>query len=237
MSPDESLSRRDTGTEATSDPRRPWWPVGLALLGLVAVVLVGAVLLDRQLRPRVGVDPTPAVPAAAQTPSVLPSPTALTTASPTVSGVATVPTATATLPGVRVATSPLEREIEDAYYRYLQVYSDAVLNLDTSRLSEVLDGEALRSVAEEVDDRKASGRPLKVIEDDRLIAFGPVTETQASLIDEYTSRSVVVDANTKQPLPRTSPPTRIRQTYVFRKLDGTWKIVDGTREILGEANR
>lgn len=136
-----------------------------------------------------------------------------------------------------MATSPLEREIEDAYYRYLQVYSDAVLNLDTSRLSEVLDGEALRSVAEEVDDRKASGRPLKVIEDDRLIAFGPVTETQASLIDEYTSRSVVVDANTKQPLPRTSPPTRIRQTYVFRKLDGTWKIVDGTREILGEANR
>ena len=237
MNPDERLSRRGTGTEATSAPRRPWWPVGLALLGLVAVVLVGAVLLDRQLRPRVGVEPTPAVPAAAQTPSVLPSPTALTTASPTVGGVAAAPTATATLPRVRVATSPLEREIEDAYYRYLQVYSDAVLNLDTSRLSEVLDGEALRSVTEEVDDRKAKGRPLKVIEDDRLIAFVPVAETQASLIDEYTSRSVVVDANTKQPLPRTSPPTRIRQTYVFRKLDGTWKIVDGTREILGEANR
>src|SRR5579885_3093833 len=107
MSPDESPSRRDTGTEATSDPRRPWWPVGLALLGLVAVVLVG--------------------------------------------GVGAAPTAAATLPGVRVATSPLEREIEDAYYRSLQVYSDALLNLDTSRLSEVLDGEALRSVAEEVD--------------------------------------------------------------------------------------
>ncbi len=234
MIPDESPSRRDTGTEATSDPRRPWWPVGLALLGLVAVVLVGAVLLDRQLRPRVGVEPTPAVPAAAQTPSVLPSPTALTTASPTVGGVATVPTATATLPRVRVATSPLEREIEDAYYRSLQVYSDALLNLDTSHLSEVFDGEALRLVTEEVNDRRARGRPLKVIEDDRALAFGRVTDTSATLIDDYTSRSVIVDVSTKQPLPRTSPPTRIRQSYEFRKIDGVWKIVDGTREVLGE---
>jgi hypothetical protein len=111
------------------------------------------------------------------------------------------------------------------------------LSLDTSRLSEVLGGEALRSVTEEVNDRKANGRPLKVIEDDRLLAFGPVTETQASLIDEYTSRSVVVDMHTSQPLARKSPPTWIRQTYVFRKVDGTWRIVDGTREVLGEANR
>src|SRR5579883_2360794 len=188
MSPDESPSRRDTGdtgTEATSDPRRPWWPVGLVLLGLVAVVLVGAVLLDRRFRPRVGVEPAPSVPAAAQMRSVAPSPTALTTASPTVGGIGAAPTATATPPGVRVATSPLEREIEDAYYRSLQVYSDALLNLDTSHLSEVFDGEALRLVTEEVNDRRARGRPLKVIEDDRALAFGRVTDTSATLIDDY----------------------------------------------------
>jgi hypothetical protein len=133
-----------------------------------------------------------------------------------------------------VATSPLEREIEDAFYRYLQVYGESVLKLDTSRLPEVLDGPALQSVIEEVSDRKARGRPLKVIEDDRLVGFGSVGETQASVLDEYTSRSVIVDANTNQPLPRTSPPTRVRQTYVFRKINGVWKIVDGTREVLGE---
>src|SRR5579884_999715 len=114
MSPDESLSRRDTGTEATSDPRRPWWPVGLALLGLVAVVLIGAVLLDRRFRPRVGVEPTPAVQTVAQgmevhTPQNAPTAAAASTTAPTM---ATPSAATGTVPSVRVATSPLEREIE-----------------------------------------------------------------------------------------------------------------------------
>jgi hypothetical protein len=38
-----------------SEPGRPYWLVGLALLGLVLAILGGAFMLDRQLRPRVEV--------------------------------------------------------------------------------------------------------------------------------------------------------------------------------------
>jgi hypothetical protein len=240
MSADETARREvSTGTESVAGTRRPWWPIGLALLGLVLAVLAGANLVGRQFRPSASTEPAAPAPTGGQatgTDTVERVPTAAASGSSTSTSSAAAPGATATMPGLR-ANSSLEREIEAAYYRYLQVYSEAVLNLETNRLGEVLDGDALRSVAEEVNDRKARGRPLKVIEDDRLIAFGAVTETQASVIDEYTSRSVVVDATTGQPLPRTSPPTRIRQTYALRKVNAVWKIVDGTREVLGEANR
>lgn len=232
MSSEGTLNVGDAVVENVNEPRRPWWLVGLALLGLVVVLLVGAVLIGRQLRPSVGVEPAPQAPVAAQATNpaaVAPGPTAPAAAPTAVSGATSAPPA-----GVRIANSPLEREIEDAFHRYLQVYSEAVLNLDTTRLSQVLDGEALQAVTEEVNDRRARARPLKVIEDDRLVAFGPVTDTQATLLDEYTSRSVVVDATTGHDLPRTSPPARVRQTYVLRKIGDVWKIVDGTREVLGE---
>jgi hypothetical protein len=228
-----TINAGDAAMDKMNEPSRPWWPVGLALLGLVGALLIGGVLVARQLRPPIGVEPAPQAAPVAQPTSAapaVPAVTAVVGAAPTSASGAT----SVSLPGVRVASSPLEAEVEDAYYRYLQVYADAVLNLDTSRLREVLDGGALQSVVAEVEDRKARGVPLKVIEDERLLAFGPVSDTQATLIDEYTSRSVLVDPSTKQPLPRTSPPTRVRQTYVFRKVDGVWKIVDGTREVIGE---
>jgi hypothetical protein len=226
MDSDEAVTDASVRTHERPEQRRPYWAVGLALLGVVIAVLAAAVLLDQRLRPRVGIEPVPTIAAA---------PT--TAAAPTARAIPTATSAPVAAPERSTANTPLEREIEGAYQRYVQIYSEAVLNLDTSRLGEVLDGDALQLVTAEVNDRKVAGRPLKVIEDDRLIAIGPVTDTSGSLIDEYTSRSVTVDMVTKQPLPRTSPPTRIRQVYTFRKAIGTWKIVDGTREVLGEANR
>lgn len=239
MSPDETLGETQAGADVSTEPRRPYWAVGLVLLAAVLVVLAAAFLLDRQLRPRVGIEATATTPALAQAstpPTAAPSPTVPAAATPTAPAAA-APTVVASPTGLPVASSPLEREIEAAYERYLRVYSDAVLNLDTSHLSEVLDGKALQLVTDEVNELKAKGRPVKIIEDDRAIALSRVTDTSATLVDEYTSRSVFADPNTKQPLPRTGPPTRIRQSYEFRKIDGVWKIVDGTREVLGEANR
>lgn len=240
MDGDDMWRERNARAGSSTEPRRPYWAVGLALLALVSAVVIGAFLLDRQVRPRVGIEPAPTPASALQAPasrSGAPSPssTAPPAASPTAGTAALGPTPAASPTRWPTTTSPLEREIEDAYQRYLQIYSEAVLNLDTSHLSEVLDGRALQLVTAEVNDLKARGRPVKIIENDRLIALSRVTDTSATLIDEYTSRSVLVDPTTKQPLPRTGPPTRIRQSYEFRKVDGVWKIVDGTREVLGEA--
>src|SRR5579884_1681791 len=124
-----TINAGDAVMDNMNEPSRRWWPVGLALLALVGVLLIGGVLVARQLRPPIGVQPAPQAPSVAQ-------PTAAVAATPAAtaavgSAPATVAGATsASVPGVRVATSPLEREVEDAYYRYLQVYADAVLNLD-----------------------------------------------------------------------------------------------------------
>jgi hypothetical protein len=135
-----------------------------------------------------------------------------------------------------VATSPTEREIEATFERYLRIYSEAVLSLDTSRLDEVLAGEALQLVTDEIDDRRVRGRPLKVIEENRVVALADVTENRGFLLEEYTSRSVIVDASTQQPLPRSAPPLRVRQVYQLRRTDGVWRIVDWSRQDLGEVS-
>ena len=234
MSPDEIRPESTVSPDAA--PERPrYWIVGLALLALVLAVLAGAVLLDRRARPHVGIDPTAAITAAAQAtrgPVAERSPTMPVGAVPTAAGASPTPSATASPSGPSAASSPTERQIEEAYRTYLRIYSDAVLNLDTSRLSEVLDGRALQLVTDEVNELKSRGRPVKIVEDERTIAFARVTETSATLVDEYTSRSVYVDPRTMQPLPRTGPPTRVRQSYEFRRVGGVWKIVDGTREVL-----
>lgn len=219
--------------QAEMAPQRPFWLVGLALLGLIVVILVGGFALTRRFQPRIGIEPAAAV-------TALPRPTgqarvAAGTAPPATS--ASAATATVDIRGLRLAQTPIERDVQAAYQKYLEVYAEAVANLDTSHLSEVLSGQALQWVTDEVNDLKAQGRSVKVIEDDRVILFGRTTETSATLVDEYTSRSVYVDPKTKQPLPRSGPSTSVRQSYEFRKIDGVWKIVDGTRETLNEGSR
>ena len=239
MEAKDALRAGATRVSAGPERGRRYWLVGLGILALLAVVFLGAFLADRQFRPGVGIQPAlTAVPeGSTQTPAgAYGSATSQPTATPTIVAVV-APSGTPSPGGMRVADSPLEMEIEAAYLKYLQVYSDAVANLDTSHLQEVLDGQALQWVTDEVNDLKAKGRPGKIIEDDRLTSIAFVTETSASVADEYTSRSVFVDPNTKQPLPRTGPPLRVRQSYDLRKINGVWKIVNGTREVLGEVRQ
>lgn len=230
---------KETNSDASPDPerRRPFWVVGLVLLGLVVAMLGGAFLLDRQLRPGVGIEA--ALTTGASTPTLASGGTRPPTDQPTapagqVPAAAATPTETVAV--VRIASSPLEREIEAAFQRYLQIYSQAVWELDATHLHDVLAGQALRWVTDEVNQLKAEGRPVKIVEEERKVALARVTETSATVVDDYVSHSVYVDPQTKQPLPRTKPPTRVRQSYELRKIDGIWKIVDGTREVLSEGS-
>ena len=211
-----------TGQRETP-PQRPFWAVGLPLLGLVLVILAGAFALNRRFQPPVNIEPAP-------TDSTNPRPTVQARVAATANVPA--PTVTVDVRSQLPTQTPVQREVEAAYQKYLDVYAQAVADLDTSHLTDVLDGQALQWVTAEVNDLKAQGRPVKVIEDNRILLFGRTTDTSATLVDEYTSRSVYVDPATKQPLTRSTPPTRVRQSYEFRKVGGVWKIVDGTRETL-----
>lgn len=203
---------------------RNYLVIGAALFVLVALLGLGAWALNDRLRPPTGLTPlatATVAPATAVSAAAVSSPTAQ-------AGVATP-----TLP-IAVAAAPEAKEVEAAFQKYLQIYSDAVYNLDTSRLPEVLDGKALQLVTQEVNDLKAKGWPAKVIEEDRGMAFGNIGPDHVTLIDIYISKSVYVDPKTKELLPRTDPPIRVQQSYEFRKINGVWKIVDGTRKVLGE---
>src|SRR5712692_4855838 len=96
------VSQTDASGNHGLQPHRSYWPIALALLGLVVGLLGTAVILDRQLRPRVGIEPLPAV-------RVEEAPT---TAQP-----AAAPATMATgLPAEDGPSAPqLEEEVEQAY--------------------------------------------------------------------------------------------------------------------------
>jgi hypothetical protein len=197
---------RPSGPPRRASRRRPL-AVFVALLALLVLAFASAVILDRRFRPEVGTTP----------------------------GAALQSQGTGQAGAPRFARTPQEREVEQAFWRFLQVYEEALLTFDKSHLGEVLDGPALRLVTREVDDLQAGGWPVKVIEDDRSLTFADVTSTTATIEDRYVSRTVFVDPQTRQPVPRQDPPLRVLQTYEMRKVDGVWKVVGGTRDVVGRA--
>lgn len=230
MSPDETLGETQAGVDVSTGPRRPYWAVGLVLLAVVIVVLTAAFLLDRQLRPRVGIEATATTPALAQAatpPTAALSPTVPAAATPAAPAAA-VPTVAASPTGLPVASSPLEREIEEAYLRYWDVLTQAYLNLDTSRLSEVMSGAELARQEQQIRDLKAQGRAAK-LEAQHRIAFVQVSADHAVIYDEYLNRSIFVDPVTKQELPTKEPPATEKISFEMRKINGNWKVVDGAR--------
>ncbi len=239
MRADETLNQATPGANLGPAHRRPYWIVGLGLLGLVVVLLAGAFLLDKQLRPRVGIETPPAAATTASPTSAAPAiapPTLRPTSEPTARPVATATaTASAAAPivtdgpgGLRVATSPLEREMEAAYLHYWEVRTQAYLDLDTSHLGEVMAGPELTRAEAQIRQLRAQGRAGKLDVDHR-IAFVKVTPDEAEIYDEYLNRSVFLDATTKQELPTKEPPSVEKISFKMRKIDGKWKVVDGTR--------
>lgn len=242
--------------DAPEPPRRPFVPVGLALAGLVIVVLAAAFVLDRQYRQPVGIEPAPpiavkalptAVPAAAGPsvapvaravqPTVVPTAVPTSTTAPATAGAVTAPlpkvageptTASAAAPATPKPPSPLEKEIIDGYLRYWNVRSQAYYDLDPTRLSEVMAGAELAREEEGIRKLRADGR-AGGWDVDLNFRIDKATPEEAVVYDEYVNRSVYLDAVTKQELPTKEPPGVFKISFLMKKVDGVWKVVDGTR--------
>ena len=229
MQVDERSGGVTTPSEDPAQARRPFWLIALALAGLIVAILGGAFVLNARLRPQVGIEsgqPTFGI-AATTSPSLADSQTPA--AQPTIITPASMPTPSVdTLPGIRVAESPLEREIEAAYLRYWEVRSQAYFDLDPSRLSEVMDGAELSRETAQIGQLKAQGKAAKLDIQHRA-ALAQVSPDAAVVYDEYMNRSVFVDPVTKRELPTSSPPEMEKVSYQMKKLGGTWKVVDGSQ--------
>ncbi len=210
-----------TGARADNPRRRPYWVVGFVLFAVIAVVLGGAIALDRALRPPVGIDLSPGT--AAPTPDM----SAQAPALPTATNLS--PFQAPRAPTSDTAGQTPEQSVEQAYLRYWDVYAAALLDLDASRLGEVAAGDELRRIQEEIAGYRRAGYAVRVrVTHDYVVV--DVTASEARLADEIVDRSFRVDPVTKDPPQGSDAGKTVRDLFVLQKSDGIWKVARSVRE-------
>src|ERR1051326_1172371 len=151
----------------------PWPAVAAILVAVLGLLLAAGIYANRNLRPQVGIVPTPpplaiastsvaaatatTLPVSTSTPA--PSPLVVPTRAgitPTPQGPTAGPTSTTSAAGeLTPSPSPtldplLVAEVSRAYDQYWQVRSQALLELDKTHLSDVMGGEHLNSFAQRI---------------------------------------------------------------------------------------
>ena len=239
----------DAEREPAGYIRLPWPLVGAALVLFLALILGFGLFANRNLRPQVGVVPTStplaeatsttppgAAPVAVQASTPTPGATDVPVSSvvaPTLAAATAAPTETPApaaepTPSVLPTVEPaLAQEVGDAYVTFWRVRSQALLELDGSHLSDVMDGDYLEHIASLIDDLRTEGRAIKtqVVLDYSVVA---ATTEAATVVDFVEDNSVYVRIGTEDPI---SDPTadHLRIMYRLKKFSDAWKVVDSVR--------
>ena len=125
-------------------------------------------------------------------------------------------------PSPTATSTDVKTQVERAYLHYWDVYTEANLNLDTSRLGEVLTGEALKNVQDQIDEQKSKNQPVRIrVEHKYSIVL--VDEATATVDDTYVNHSQRLDPRTGEPVDE-DPNQQVRRTYTLKKVDGSWKV-------------
>ena len=229
--------------------RLPWPLVAGGLFLLLAALFAFGLFANRNLRPQVGIVSTPP-PIALTTPTAPPvaapvhvpvstptspatnvsataaadSPTAIATQAPTQTR---VPIAEAT-PVVQSTVDPaLADDIGRAYVSFWRIKSQALLELDPSHLSDVMDGDYLVTTNELIEDLRSEGHAIKT----QVVLNYVVVEADAdnaTIVDNFDDKRVYVAIGTEDVL--SSPATdKLSIVYRLKKFSGTWKVVDSAR--------
>lgn len=219
------MDEMTTGADRQSQHRFHFWAVGLALLGIVVVVLAAAFLLNRQLRSPVGIQPLVGTPAKN---SATPGGHTGGSAAPTPrSTLATAPTSVPTAPPTP-SLSPRQQVVQ-AYHRYWQDYSQALYTLNTSHMNGVATDGELRRVAAEVTGFRQRGYAVRVRVTHHALIVS-VKGIRATIYDEVLNRSYAVDPVTKKPGRGSSQADREKNIYFLQKIHGVWKVTKVLRQ-------
>ncbi|RJQ07847.1 MAG: hypothetical protein C4558_08975 [Dehalococcoidia bacterium] len=142
------------------------------------------------------------------------------------------PTATATsvvvTPTPSVTQSPYA-QILAAYRRYWEVYADAILRLDDSRLGEVMTGPRLDRARQEIRDLTSQGHAVRIVVENEPV-LGTINGNEATLLDVYKNASYLVDATTKQPIAGTGTPNMLKDAVTLVRVGDVWKVRDSIRQ-------
>ena len=219
--------------------RLPWQLVAGGLLVLLVGLLAFGLYANGNLRPGAAAAPTPTpppaatatrVPVVAPTATLAPTPLIITllstpTTIPAPATVTAQPAATAT--GLPTVEPTLVAEVSRDYENFWRVTSQALLELDTTHLTEVMDADYLTNITNRISELRTEGRAIKT---HVLLNYSVLKASSASaeVFDALEDDSVYVKIGTEDPL---SDPTadQLRITYELRMLDGVWKVVDSVR--------
>lgn len=138
-----------------------------------------------------------------------------------------VPTATQAV--APTATQTVEEEVREAYLRYWEVYAQALIDLDTAGLADVMTGPRLERALDEVEGLRNDGRAVRVVVENNPLVV-EVENDEATVFDEYENSSYLVDPETKEPVDTPPNAETIRDTVTMVRIDGTWKVLDSVRE-------
>jgi|SRR5581483_1919843 len=216
-----SLSNMPLPESGSDAKTKPYWPVALALFGVAAVLLVAGFLYIRQSRPNFGVQSQP-----------ITSVAAFAAPASTIPSIASQPSAVASALAVALsATSadPRAQDVANAYQHYWQVYSDALLNVDSSHIADIATGDEATRIQSEIDGIRKQKEAVRVVVKHSYFVFD-VTATQAKVYDEITDGSYTVDPVTKQAGNIPTDTNLEKDTYFFEFLNGGWKVTKSTRQ-------
>ena len=127
----------------------------------------------------------------------------------------------------------MAQQVTNAYQHYWQVYSDALLNLDTSKVPEVATGEELQRIQSEVDGLRKRNDALRTVIEHNYVVLN-VTASEAQVYDQIRDGSYTVDPITKQPPRGPDQRDTYKDIYYFQKTDAGWKVSRSVRQPNGQ---
>ena len=122
-------------------------------------------------------------------------------------------------------TLSVEAEVEAAYLRSWDVYADAVLTFDTSKLATAYSGPALEVVSADVEELRQANTPARMDVDHDYEIEVDVESGLARVIDRYKNHSVLLDGETKATI-EPDPDELIEEEYLMQNTGGAWKVID-----------
>jgi hypothetical protein len=129
----------------------------------------------------------------------------------------------------------VRQEVSDAFKHYLEVRAQAFLEIDSSSLNEVADGDALADLQQQVEDERMQGRAL---DQDLQYQFEvlAIQGDEVVVAARFQDSSVWVDPQTHDPLAGEVKPASPDQAplvlaqFYLKQIDGTWKVVRAERQ-------
>ena len=115
-----------------------------------------------------------------------------------------------------------EEEVEAAYLRSWDVYAESMLKLDGSRLDEAFAEEALDLRRREVAGLKEDGTPARMAVDHNIGAVR-IEGNEAKVLDNYVNHSVLLDAETREPIEQ-DPNSPSSRTYTLERIGNRWLV-------------